>query len=54
MSVILDYALVRPFYMLSGLAPEWFGLTAGDAQKFQSHMPELVVPRDYPPRFDLY
>ncbi len=47
----LDYALVRPFYLLGGLAPEWFGLSTDDAQKFQSHYPELTVPRDAPQRF---
>ena len=48
--VALDYVLVRPFYMLAGLAPEWFGLTAEDGQRYQSHFPELVVPRDAPRR----
>jgi hypothetical protein len=44
----LDYVLVKPFYWVAGLAPEWFGLTAEDAQNFQSHYPELVVPRESP------
>jgi hypothetical protein len=48
----LDYALVQPFYFLAGLAPEWFGLTAEDSQRFQQHFPELVVPRDAPRRFE--
>jgi hypothetical protein len=46
--VALDYAIVRPFYMLGGLAPEWFGLTADDAQVYQGHMPELGVSKDAP------
>jgi hypothetical protein len=46
--VALDYALVRPFYMLGGLAPEWFGLTADDAQGYQGHMPELTISKDAP------
>jgi hypothetical protein len=50
--VVLDFAFVRPFYLLAGLAPEWFGLTAGDAQKYQQHMPELVVPKTTPQRYE--
>jgi hypothetical protein len=50
--VALDYALVRPFYMLAGLAPEWFGLTAEDARRYQGHMPELVISREEPRRFE--
>jgi hypothetical protein len=50
--VALDYALVRPFYMLGGLAPEWFGLTVEDGQRFQSHFPELVAPQSSPRRLD--
>ncbi|HSE95141.1 MAG TPA: hypothetical protein VLD61_04580 [Methylomirabilota bacterium] len=46
--VALDYILARPFYMLAGLAPEWFGLQVEDAQRFQEHYPELVIPRDSP------
>jgi hypothetical protein len=49
--VALDWALVKPFYMLGGLAPEWFGLTAEDAQRFQGHQPELRVPKTEPRRF---
>jgi hypothetical protein len=49
--VALDYALVRPFYLLGSLAPEWFGLTTDDAQLYQSHHPELTVPRNAPRRF---
>lgn len=47
--VAMDYALVRPFYWLAGLAPEWFGLTVDDAQKYQQHLPQLVVPKTAPP-----
>jgi len=46
--VALDYALVRPFYMLGGLAPEWFGLTVDDAHGYQGHMPELTISKDAP------
>jgi hypothetical protein len=49
--VALDYALVRPFYLLGGLAPEWFGFTAEDGQRYQQHHPELVTPRTVPRRF---
>ncbi len=49
--VVLDYVLVRPFYLLGSLAPEWFGLTVDDAQKYQAHLPELAIPRDAPRRF---
>ena len=46
--VALDWAVVKPFYMLGGLAPEWFGLNADDAQGYQSHMPELIISKDAP------
>ena len=46
--VALDYALMRPFYMLGGLAPEWFGLTADDAHGYQGQMPELTISKDAP------
>jgi hypothetical protein len=46
--VALDWVLVKPFYMLAGFAPEWFGLTADDAQGYQGHMPELVISKDAP------
>jgi hypothetical protein len=46
--VALEWVLVKPFYMLAGLAPEWFGLTVEDAQKFQSAWPELVTPQNAP------
>jgi len=50
--VALDWALVKPFYMLAGLAPEWFGLTAEDAQRYQQHHPELVNSQNAPKRFE--
>jgi hypothetical protein len=50
--VALDYALVRPFYLMAGLAPEWFGLTVDDAQKYQQHLPVLVAPQTAPQRFE--
>jgi hypothetical protein len=46
--VALDWVVMRPLYMLGGLAPEWFGLTADDAQGYQGHMPELVISKDAP------
>jgi len=50
--VALDWVLVKPFYMLAGLAPEWFGLTAEDGQRFQSAYPELVTPQNAPRRLE--
>ena len=50
--VALDYALVRPVHMLGGLAPEWFGLTIDDAQKYQSHHPELITPQNAPRTYE--
>ncbi len=50
--VALDYVLVRPFYLLGGLAPEWFGLKAEDAQRYQQHLPEVVTPQNAPRRFE--
>jgi hypothetical protein len=46
--VIFDYVLVRPFHLLGGLAPEWFGYTVDDALGYQSHMPELITSKDAP------
>jgi len=50
--VALDYVLIRPFYLLGGLAPEWFGLTAEDAQRYHQHLPELVTPQNTPRRWE--
>jgi hypothetical protein len=50
--VALDWVLVKPVYWLAGLAPEWFGLTVEDAQDYQRHYPELVVPRELPRRYE--
>ena len=44
----LDWVLVKPFHMLAGLAPEWFGLTVDDALGYQSQMPELITSKDAP------
>jgi hypothetical protein len=49
--VALDYALIRPFYLLAGLAPEWFGLSSDDAQKYQEHLPELQDPKTAPQKY---
>ena len=49
--VVLDYALVRPFYLLAGLAPEWFGLSVDDGQKYQEHLPEFGEPKTSPQKF---
>ena len=46
--VALDWVIMKPFYMLGGLAPEWFGLNTDDAQTYQSHMPELYISKDAP------
>ena len=46
--VAFDYAVIRPLYMLGGLAPEWFGMTADDAWGYHSHMPELTISKDAP------
>src|SRR5262245_37365593 len=46
--VVFDYVVIRPLYMLGGLAPEWFGVTADDAQGYHDHMPELVISKDAP------
>ena len=50
--VALDYVLIRPFYLLGGLAPEWFGVESEDAVRYHDHLPELVNPRTAPRRFD--
>ena len=50
--VALDWVLIKPFYMLAGLAPEWFGLTSEDAQRFQQHYPELGNSANAPKRFE--
>ena len=46
--VAFDWILVKPLYMLGGLAPEWFGMTTDDALGYQSHMPELTISKDAP------
>ena len=46
--VALDWAIMRPLYMLGGLAPEWFGLDTDDAHTYQGHMPELFISKDAP------
>lgn len=50
--VILDWVLVKPFYLLAGVGPEWFGLTAEDAQRYQSHHPELINSQSAPKRLE--
>ncbi|HEV8676518.1 MAG TPA: hypothetical protein VGX21_20980 [Methylomirabilota bacterium] len=50
--VALDWALVKPFYLLAGVAPEWFGLRAEDAQRYQSHYPELINSPSAPKRLE--
>jgi hypothetical protein len=50
--VALDWVLVKPFYMMGGAAPEWFGLTTDDAQRFQQAYPERVNSRSAPERFE--
>jgi hypothetical protein len=46
--VALDWVLMKPLYILSGLAPEWFGLNADDAWTYQQRMPELTTSKDAP------
>lgn len=46
--VAFNWAVVKPLYMLGGLAPEWFGMTTDDALGYHSHMPELVISKDAP------
>ena len=46
--VALDWVIMKPLYMLGGLAPEWFGLNTDDAHTYQSHMPELYISKDAP------
>jgi hypothetical protein len=50
--VALDFVLVRPFYLLGGLAPEWFGFTAEDGQRYHQHLPEIVTPQSTPRRWE--
>ena len=46
--VALDWVVMKPLYILGGLAPEWFGLTADDAWTYQQRMPELTISKDAP------
>ena len=46
--VALDWVIMKPLYMLGGLAPEWFGLNTDDGQSYQAHMPELYISKDAP------
>ena len=46
--VALDWAIMKPLYILGGLAPEWFGLTSDDAWTYQQQMPELSISKDAP------
>ena len=46
--VAFDWVVVKPLYMLGGLAPEWFGMTTDDAWGYHSHMPELTISKDAP------
>ena len=50
--VALDYALARPLYLLGSLAPEWFGFTVEDGQRYHDHHPEVLTPRNSPRRFE--
>jgi len=50
--VALDWVLIRPFYRLAAIAPEWWGFTAEDAQRFQEHHPELLTPQNAPRRLE--
>lgn len=46
--VALDWVLVKPFYIIAGFAPEWFGLSADDGHSYYDHMPELSTTKDAP------
>jgi hypothetical protein len=46
--VAFNWVVVKPLYMLGGLAPEWFGMTTDDAITYNAHMPELQTSKDAP------
>jgi hypothetical protein len=46
--VALDWVVMKPLYLLGGLAPEWFGLNADDAWTYRERMPELIISKDAP------
>ena len=48
-AMALDYAFMRPLYMLGGVAPAWFGFTVDDAQTYHDHLPlEPIDVKDAP------
>ncbi|HEY7139053.1 MAG TPA: hypothetical protein VIE44_03065 [Methylomirabilota bacterium] len=44
----LDYAIMRPLYMLGSLAPGWFGFTTDDSQTYHSHIGDSMDAKDAP------
>ena len=46
--VALDWVLMKPLYMLGGLAPEWFGFTVDDSQTYHAHMGTTLETKDAP------
>ena len=46
--VALDWVLMKPLYMLGGLAPSWFGFTVDDSQTYHAHMGEPIEAKDAP------
>ena len=46
--VALDWVLMKPLYMLGGVAPEWFGFTADDSQTYHAHMGQPIEAKDAP------
>jgi hypothetical protein len=46
--VALDWVLMKPLYMLGGLAPGWFGFTVDDSQTYHAHMGEPIEAKDAP------
>jgi hypothetical protein len=46
--VALDWVLMKPLYMLGGVAPQWFGFTVDDSQTYHAHMGEPIEAKDAP------
>jgi hypothetical protein len=44
----LDWALMRPFYMLGGVAPKWFGFTVDDSQAYHNSLGEPMDAKTAP------
>ena len=46
--VALDWVLMKPLYMLGGVAPDWFGFTVDDSQTYHDHMGQPIEAKDAP------